>query len=173
MQQTKFLFTEWRNVTSGLYWCFYPISWELLALCNLRVQCNTQVAVQLTSIRKQFMLLLKILLWWYLSRGNNDKGFGFALSAWFIAASVTGYVSGVYLILKCLCGGKWPLYTVVFGGLGIGVRQYPPPSQKVYNSITVNGACKWLAIKVKWPHIRTTVMSSVTTLGDRWILLNW
>ena len=56
-----------------------------------------------------------------LSWGNNDKGFGFALSVWFIVVSVTGYVSGVSLILKCLSGGKWLLYTVAFGGLDIGV----------------------------------------------------
>ena len=57
--------------------------------------------------------------------GNNDKGFGFALIAGFIVASVTSYVSGVSLILKCLSGGKWLLYTVAFGGLDIGVRQIP------------------------------------------------
>ena len=41
-----------------------------------------------------------------MSWGNNDKGFGFALSAWFFVASVTGCVSGVSLILTAFVAGS-------------------------------------------------------------------
>ena len=55
-----------------------------------------------------------------LSYGNNAKVFGFALSAWFFVASVTGYVSGVSLILDVLVAGNgsyilWPLVTLTLG----------------------------------------------------------
>ena len=48
-----------------------------------------------------------------MSWGNNDKGFGFALIAWFIVATVTGYLCGVSLILNALVAGNgsyvlWP-----------------------------------------------------------------
>ena len=36
-----------------------------------------------------------VLLW-----GKDSKGFGFALSAWFIVANVKGYFCGVSLILN-------------------------------------------------------------------------
>ena len=55
-----------------------------------------------------------------MSWGNNDKGFSFTLSAWVIVVSVTGYVSGVSLILKCLSGRKWLLYTVALVALTLG-----------------------------------------------------
>ena len=48
-------------------------------------------------------------------RGAKDnKGFGFALSAWFIVATVKGYFCGVSLILNALVAGNgsyilWPL----------------------------------------------------------------
>ena len=38
--------------------------------------------------------------------GNNDKDFGFALRAWFIVATVTGYFCGVSLILNALVVGN-------------------------------------------------------------------
>ena len=50
-----------------------------------------------------------------MSWGNNDKGFGFALSLWFIVASVIQAISVVFLtevpywqemaLIYCSCGG--------------------------------------------------------------------
>ena len=54
-----------------------------------------------------------------MSWGNNDKGFGFALSAWSIVATVTGYICGVSLILNALVAGNgsyilWPLVALTW-----------------------------------------------------------
>ena len=51
---------------------------------------------------------------------NNDKGFGFALSAWFIVASGRGCVSGVSLTLTAFVVGNgsyilWPLVVLTLG----------------------------------------------------------
>ena len=55
-----------------------------------------------------------------MSRGIDNKKFGFALSAWFIVATVTGCLCGVSLVLNALVTENgsyivWPLVALIWG----------------------------------------------------------